>query len=228
MIIAIDGPSGSGKSTIAQEVAKRLGYQLIDTGAMYRTLTYVASEEGLDLNSDDGLVEERLVTLARGLSWSFSWEGGKNQLRCNGREIGEEIRSEEVGLWTSRVAERMKVREVMLGAQRELGRSCSSVMEGRDIGTVVFPDAEVKVFLSASVEVRAQRRFEQALARGDEVAYEGVLAGLRERDARDSNRAANPLRCAEDAVRVDSTVETIEGVVERILGLVKEVSVSEG
>jgi cytidylate kinase len=217
MIIAIDGPAGAGKSTIAQRVAQQLGFQLIDTGAIYRTVAWKAGQNGLELE-DGGAVAE----MARGLSFRFDLVDGLNTLFCNGEAVGQEIRSPEVSYGASIVSAHPEVRGALLDIQRDLGRSRSSVLEGRDIGTVVFPDAEVKIFLTATPEERARRRVEQMAEAGDEADYDEVLSEIVARDDRDSSRSAAPLKKAEDAHAIDSTRYSIDEVVEQILGLVPQ------
>lgn len=215
MIIAIDGPAGAGKSTIASRVADELDFQLIDTGAIYRTVAWKAEKEGLDL--EDG---EAVAELARSLDFEFRREDGENVLYCNGESVGDEIRTSEVSYGASIVSAHHEVREALLQIQRELGRERSSVLEGRDIGTVVFPDADVKVFLTATPEERARRRVEQMEEKGEEADYDDVLSEIVARDERDSGRSAAPLKKASDAVAIDSTQYSIEEVVEKILDLV--------
>jgi cytidylate kinase len=215
MIVAIDGPAGAGKSTIATEVAKRLGFQLIDTGAIYRTVALKAREREVPL--EDG---ETLAEVAEELDFGFELRGDRNVIFCNGEELGGEIRTPENSRAASIVSAHPEVREALLGIQRALGRSRDSVLEGRDIGTVVFPDAEVKVFLTASPKVRARRRVEQLEDAGRPADYESILREIRERDERDSTRAVAPLIPADDAVEIDSTEHTIDEVVTRVIELV--------
>lgn len=215
-IIAIDGPAGAGKSTIATQVAEELGFQLIDTGAIYRTVAYEARQRGLDL--DDG---DALASLAAGLAFDFRRVEGQNRLFCNGEAVGEEIRSAANSRASSVVSAHPEVRQALLQIQRELGQRRSSVLEGRDIGTVVFPDADVKIFLTATPEERARRRVEQMMRSGREAEYETVLMELRERDTRDSEREHAPLVQADDAVAIDSTEHDIDAIVARILDVAR-------
>lgn len=216
MIVAIDGPAGAGKSTIAQAVARELGLQLIDTGAMYRTVAYLALQRGVSLEDASALAE-----VARGLDFSFELVGNENRATCNGVALGTEIRSEEVSRASSVVSQYPAVREALVALQRKMGERQDSVMEGRDIGTVVFPDAQVKVFLTASPQERARRRVEQLRERGSQANYEQILSDIVARDERDSTRAAAPLVAAPDAVQIDSTAHTIDEVVSQIVGLAR-------
>jgi cytidylate kinase len=216
MIVAIDGPAGAGKSTIALNVAKRLGFQLIDTGAIYRTVALKATQMGIDI--DDG---PACAQLAADLEFEFKVVDGNNFIICNGETLGTEIRTPEVSRVASVVSAHPEVRQALLNIQRDLGRARDSVLEGRDIGTVVFPDAEVKVFLTASDTERAQRRVKQLGEQGSEANYEDILSEIRERDARDSSRSAAPLRQADDAVAIDSTKFGIDDVVAQVVALVR-------
>lgn len=214
MIIAIDGPAGAGKSTIATRVARELGLQLIDTGAMYRTVAYQASQAGIPL--DD---VASVAALAGTLTFEFEFEGDTNVGSCNGVALGSEIRSEEVSKGASVVAQIPRVREALVRLQQEMGRRSGCVMEGRDIGTVVFPQADVKVFLTASPSERARRRVAQLAERGVEADYAQILADIEERDARDSSRDMAPLVAADDATKIDSTAFSIDEVVRQIVHL---------
>ncbi|MFB6372864.1 MAG: (d)CMP kinase, partial [Bradymonadaceae bacterium] len=196
MIVAIDGPAGAGKSTIAARVARRLGFQLIDTGALYRAVAYEAMQRGIDTDDPAAVAE-----LAGELAFDFETTADENIMYCDGRRMGDEIRTSEVSQLTSVISSYPEVRDALLEVQRELGREESSVLEGRDIGTVVFPDAEVKVFLTASAEERARRRYEQIVDKGESADFDAILAEIRERDARDRNRDVAPLTRADDAER---------------------------
>src|SRR5690554_3396965 len=216
MIVAIDGPAGAGKSTIARRVAQRLDFQLIDTGAIYRTVAWRAVEADMDLSDAPAIVE-----LAASLRFDFKRdEQGENRLICDGRVMGNEIRTPEISLASSQISSHPELRQALLQIQRDLGERASSVLEGRDIGTVVFPRADVKIFLTASNEIRAQRRVDQMRERGEAAELEQVLAEIVERDRRDSERAAAPLKRADDAVDIDTSTLDIDQVVAKILEVV--------
>lgn len=212
MIIAIDGPAGAGKSTIARRLAEELGFQLIDTGAMFRTVAYHAAQAGIALTDADAVAE-----LTRGLVFEFRLENNQNVVYCNDRMLAQEIRSAEASRGASIVSAHPAVRQALLEQQRAIGRKRSSVLEGRDIGTVVFPDAELKIFLTASPVIRAERRVAQMREQGDVADYDLVLREIVERDRRDSEREIAPLRRAEDACEIDSTAASIESIVQTIL-----------
>jgi len=218
LVVAIDGPSGSGKSSVARRVAARLGYVYLDTGAMYRAVGVLAREAGVPL--DD---ETAVVAVAAGARLSFDDDG---RLHAGRRDLGEAIRTLDAGELASRVSALPGVRRLLVEEQRALARERGVVMEGRDIGTNVFPDAALKVYLTASPEVRAERRLRELTAGGAHVTLVEVLASVVERDRRDSDRAVAPLRQAEDAVVVDTTnmgleevVTTVEDMARRRLGL---------
>lgn len=218
MIVAIDGPAGAGKSTIARAVARELGFQLVDTGAIYRCVAYEATQRGVAL--DDGVA---LAALARSLSFRFELRGDDiNLVFCNGAQVGPEIRTQANSQAASLVSAVPEVRAALLDVQREIGRASDSVLEGRDIGTVVFPDADVKIFLTATPEVRAQRRTDQLEESGQGADYDVILREIRERDARDSGREVAPLIQAHDAVLIDSTAHSRDEVVHQILRAVTQ------
>lgn len=228
MIVAIDGPSGSGKSSVAREVARRCGLTYLDTGAMYRSVAFTCLDSGVD--PEDA---EAVARVAQEIDIEFLTDEGGQRVRANGKDVTSQIRTPEVELAVSPVSANPAVREVMVALQRRAGERGDVVAEGRDIGTVVFPAADVKVFLSASPEARARRRAVQRgggnLATGenvvvDEAAEQAILADLVRRDEYDSTRAASPLRPAEDAVRIDSSDLSFEQVVEAILALSPELA----
>lgn len=207
-VIAIDGPSGSGKGTVAALVAERLGWHLLDSGALYRIAGWVALERGVAL--DDA---PALAAMVRGLDIRF--EGRRVQV--DGRDLSDAIRTEAVSEAASRVAALQPLRDAILDLQRAQRRPPGLVADGRDMGTVVFPDAPLKVFLDASVEERARRRHRQLREQGQDVDAETVLAALRERDARDRERTVAPLRPAADAVIVDSSTLAVAAVLQKVL-----------
>ena len=217
IIIAIDGPAGAGKSTIAKKVAADLGYAYIDTGAMYRTVTLAF------LRSGKPFTEETVTAMARSLSIDFKWQDGINRVFANGEEVTEAIRTLDVSQNVSKVSAVGGVREAMTAAQRSIGAQGGVVMDGRDIGTVVFPDAELKVFLTASVEERARRRYLELKEKGTAVTMAELEQKIAQRDKLDANRKIAPLKCAEDAVFLDSTSLTIDKVTEKIIDLAKKV-----
>lgn len=221
MIVAIDGPSGAGKSTVAKAVAKELGFSCLDTGAMYRAIAWRALQDGVAL--DD---EPVLGTIARTYDIAFGHVEGDpvpRRVFIGDDEVTDAIRTAEIDRAVSPVSAAPAVREALLDQQRRIGNAGDYVVEGRDIGTVVFPDAAVKVFLTASDEERAHRRVRQNVDRGiGSIDYDEVLADLRRRDAADSSRATAPLRPADDAVHIDSTGHYIEEVIEQICKLARE------
>lgn len=217
MIVAIDGPAGAGKSTIARRVAQELGYQLIDTGAIYRAVAYRALEDGEDLDEP-----EDVSMLAASLDFDFRREGDDNVLYVDDEAMRQQIRTPHVTRASSQISGYSAVRKALLDIQRDLGRSEPSVLEGRDIGTVVFPDADVKIFLTASKEVRAHRRLEQMREQGIDANLDDVYDEIVARDKRDTERDVAPLKKADDAVEVDTTGLEIDEVVERILEVVEE------
>lgn len=215
IVIAIDGPAGSGKSTLAAQLAKKYGYINIETGAMYRALALKAVEQGTSL--DDGAA---LLALARASQIGLEPRPEGNRVLLDGRDISEKIRRQDVTDAASRVSVHPPVREWMVDRQREIGAAGGIVMEGRDIGTKVFPDAQVKLFLDADPAVRGTRRFLQHPPAENQKA--AVLAELRARDERDRTRASSPLVPAPDAVVIDSTYLTLEQVVDRAVEIIEE------
>lgn len=215
-IVAIDGPVGAGKSTVARGVAQRLQYRYVDTGAMYRSVAWAALQRHLDLRD-----EPKITALAWSLRIEFVTDPVAQRVLVDGADVTEAIRAPQVSDGASVVSVYAGVREAMVTVQRRLGAEGGVVMEGRDIGTVVFPDAEVKVFLDASLDERARRRFEELRARGAEVDFESVRKAEEERDRRDRMRDHSPLRRAPDAVVIDSTGIPANEVVERIVELVR-------
>jgi len=210
-VIAIDGPVGAGKSTVARVLAQRLGYRYVDTGAMYRAVAWQASRLGIDLRA-----EEEVAKVARALQVEFVPAPAGQRVVVHGTDATEAIRSPQVSEGASIVSAYPAVRRAMVALQRRMGADGGVVMEGRDIGTVVFPDAEVKIFLDASLDERARRRYEDLRAQGELLTYDAVRAALQQRDRRDSTRHHSPLRAAPDALVIDSTHLSVDEVVERI------------
>ena len=213
--IAIDGPSGAGKSTLAKSVSKTLGYLYVDTGAIYRTIGYAAFSKGVD-PKDGEAAAALLPELEIGLHYG---EDGLQHMTLNGADVTDQIRLPEISLYASAVSAHPAVRAHLLEMQRKLARENNVVMDGRDIGTVVLPDADVKVYLTASVETRAKRRFLELQEKGEPADLAKIAADIEDRDYRDMHRDISPLRQAEDATLVDSSNMTIDQVVERILEL---------
>jgi cytidylate kinase len=217
LIIAIDGPSGSGKSTLGKRLARRLGYQYIDTGAMYRAVAWQALRQGVDL--DDAAAVAQVAEVSR-IELETRPDGVG--VRVDGRDVTEAIRTPAVAQGASKVSAFPAVRRVLVRIQQALGRRGGIVMDGRDIGTVVFPDADVKVYLDASEDERARRRCAEDGARGIAADMAATREAIRERDHRDKTREDSPLRIAVDACYLDTTGLTIDAVLERIESLVKE------
>jgi cytidylate kinase len=217
LIIAIDGPVGSGKSTLARRVAALLGYIYFDTGAMYRSVALKALRRGISLDSTD-----QLTSLAGETQIDLRPQDGTQQVFLDGEDVTSAIRAPEVAQAASRVAVIAGVRSVLVAEQRRAGERGGVVMEGRDIGSVVFPDAQLKVFLTASPEIRAERRWREHVQKGDVVDLARTLEEIHERDRRDQERSASPLIRAQDAVVVDSTAMSAEEVARLVVLLAKE------
>ena len=218
LIIAIDGPAGSGKSTTARAVARRLGYLYIDSGAMYRAVTLLALRRHIPVADEDAV-----AVLARELRFRFERDDHHTRLLVDGEDVSDAIRLPEVTDAIAPVAANPAVREVLVARQRELAAAGGIVMDGRDIGTVVFPHADVRVFMVATVEERARRRVAELAEKGVAADYEAIRRGLIERDRNDSGRAHGPLKAAPDAVEVDTTALSIEAQADVIEALAREV-----
>ena len=214
--IAIDGPSGAGKSTLARAIAAELGYLYVDTGAIYRTIGYYALTHGID-PKDSAAVAASLPDIRVELTYG---EDGLQHMLLNGRDVTKEIRLPEVSLYASAVSAHGEVRAFLLDMQRQLARTHSVIMDGRDIGTVVLPDADVKVYLTASSQARAQRRCAELEQRGTPEPFEKVLREIEERDWNDTHRAVAPLRQAEDAVLLDTTELTFDESRQALLDVI--------
>lgn len=212
MIIAIDGPSGAGKSTLAKRLARELGFIYLDTGAMYRALALKVLRQGVDLADD-----ARLARLVESTEIDLQEDDGRLEVLLDGINVADEIRTPEVSQMASKVSAVKVVRARMLALQRGMGRRGNVVAEGRDIGTVVFPNAEVKIFLEASAEERARRRYAELRAAGRPADLNETLREMEERDKRDSERDLAPLRMADDALRIDSSNAAADAVAARVL-----------
>lgn len=213
-VVTIDGPSGSGKGTVAALLAAKLGWKFLDSGALYRLLAFAARNHGVDLTN-----EEALKVLAAHLDVQFDTAGSGQSMRIvlEGEDVTEAIRNEVVGAGASQVAALPAVREALLQRQKAFREAPGLVADGRDMGTVVFPDATLKIFLTASAEERARRRYLQLKAKGDDVNLASLLDEIRARDERDTQRAVAPLKPADDAIQLDSTALSIEQVLGQIL-----------
>ncbi len=211
-VVTVDGPSGAGKGTLCMLLAKKLGFQLLDSGAIYRVLALAAIHHGVDTESEDAL-----VPLATHLDVQFIAEGDLVKVILEGEDVSGELRKEETGMAASKVAALPRVREALLRRQRAFEAAPGLVADGRDMGTVVFPRAQAKIFLDASAEERANRRLKQLQDKGLDVRFADLLSEIQERDDRDRNRPVAPLRPAEDALVLDSTSMTIDEVVEKAL-----------
>ncbi len=217
MIIAIDGPAGAGKSTVARILAKRLGFLYIDTGAMYRALTLKVVENNIPIND-----EKQIHALAAGVNLDLrNNDDGSLSVILDGRDVSLDIRTARITQFVSDVAKIKEVREVLVKMQRELGKRGNCVLDGRDIGTVVFPRAQKKFFIDASAEVRVNRRFKELKGLSQNVAEDDVAKDLSNRDKIDSTREVSPLRKADDAIYIDTTELSIEQVAEKMLELCK-------
>jgi cytidylate kinase len=221
LIIAIDGVAGSGKSTTAKLVAARLGYMHIDTGAMYRAVALKMLRVGLE-PTDNGKIDDMLQTT----HVSQKDVDGQPHIFLDGKDVSEEIRTPEMSLWVGPVSENARVRTHLVEWQRELGKDGGVVLEGRDIGTVVFPDADLKVFMIADLKIRAKRRRKEMLSRGIEQSYAEVEEALAARDERDSSRIHSPLRKAADAVEIDTTDLSIGDQVDKVVALARKAGVN--
>jgi len=210
-IAAIDGPSGAGKSTISKLLAVKLGWMYIDTGAMYRVAALFAREAGINLKNGD-----KVAALCKTLSFAFQLENTLVRVTCNGRDVTSDIRTHEMGMLASDVSKHLLVRETLVDLQRDLGKAHHAVLEGRDIGTVVFPNAMFKFYLDASLDERARRRHNELKKKGEIVSFEEVRQAIEERDINDSTREVSPLRQASDAIRIDSTGKDIPEVLMEI------------
>jgi len=216
--VAIDGPAGVGKSTAARSLAARLGLQYVDTGAMYRAVGVIARRRGSDLED-----ESAVTALAVSMRFGFHWVDGEQRVVVDGEDLSEEIRSPQASMDASTVSRHPAVRRALVDLQRTMAREGGVVMEGRDIGTVVMPDAELKVFLDAAASVRGRRRLGDLIARGEDADLEEVVADIRRRDEQDRTRDASPLRAADDAFVLDTSDMGPGEVVDRLESLANAV-----
>ena len=214
--IAIDGPAGAGKSTIAKRLASELGYHYVDTGAIYRTVAYFMDLWGVSPKDVDG-VERYIDELTIGIEYD---EDGKQHMIMNGMDVTDDIRTQDISQKASLVSAHAVVREVLLDMQRDIAKAHNVIMDGRDIGTVVLPKATVKIFLTASPEVRAKRRYDELIAKGQKAKYETILKEIQQRDYQDTHREIAPLKLARDSIKVDTSDMDIEQVVTAIKEIV--------
>ena len=216
LTIAIDGPSGAGKSTVASSLGRRLGYLYIDTGAMYRSVALRAKEKGISLENEFALGQ-----LASSLNITFITKGEETHIFCDGEEMTEAIRTPEISRLASSISRQKRVREALVRMQREIGKEGGVILEGRDIGTVVFPDADVKFYLDAETDERARRRYHEMVQKGVNVDLKETQEELAQRDHSDMHRNHSPLKKANDAVFIDSTHRSVEEIVEEMVRIVK-------
>ena len=216
--VAIDGPSGAGKSTIARAAAGRLGFVYVDTGAMYRTIGLAVCRAGVQLGDTAGI-----LPVLPGIEVNLSYEDGVQHVLLNGEDVSDLIRTPEMSKYASFVSAVPEVRAFLLDTQRDMAKKCSVIMDGRDIGTVILPDAEVKIFLTASPEARARRRYLELQQKGENVTLDEVLADMIQRERDDTTRAEAPLRQAEDAVLVDTSELTLEESMDAVEAVIRRV-----
>jgi cytidylate kinase len=220
--IAIDGFSSTGKSTLAKQLAKHLGYVYVDTGAMYRAVTFYAMQH--NLASENHLDKVQLIAALPtiNLQFHFNHALGFAEMYVNGTNVEKEIRTLDVSRCVSQVAEVSEVRSKLVASQQEMGKNKAIVMDGRDIGTVVFPDAELKIFMNSTAQTRAERRYNELIEKGQHVTYEEVLQNIQERDYIDTHRDDSPLTKATDAIEIDNSTLTIQEQFDLVLKLVEE------
>lgn len=218
--IAIDGPGGAGKSTISKAIAKKIGIVYVDTGALYRTVGYYARECGVSV--ENAKKSEYMVKLLPEISVDIKYFEGTQHVLLNGVDLGDKIRQPDISMYASAVSTVPEVRAFLLEAQRNIAKNNNVIMDGRDIGTVILPDADVKIFLTASNEARANRRYLELQAKGVDVSYEQVLSELIERDTQDSSRDIAPCVAAADALTLDNSNYTFEESVDKIIEIINE------
>ncbi len=214
--IAIDGPGGAGKSTIAKKIAGLLNITYVDTGALYRTVGLYVKGKGVDPKD-----EAAVTALLPEISVEMIYQNGAQHILLNGKDVGDTIRTQEISMYASAVSAHPPVRAFLLDTQRDIARKQSVIMDGRDIGTVIFPDAEVKIFLTATPETRAKRRYDELIAKGQEADFDTVLEEIRVRDYNDSHRPVAPLKPAEDSVLLDNSTFTLEESVSAALSIIR-------
>ncbi len=215
--IAIDGPGGAGKSTVAKAVAAKLGIVYVDTGALYRTVGYYVRSQSVDPKDAEGV-----TALLPQINIEVKYENGVQRVYLNGEDLGDAIRTPEMSMYASAVSAIGSVRAFLLETQKDIARKNSVIMDGRDIGTVILPDADVKIFMTASAECRAQRRYDELRAKGMEVKFEDVLAEMNERDTNDSTREIAPATAAPDAIIFDNSGMTLEQSVAGVIEIVNK------
>lgn len=215
--IAIDGPAGAGKSTISKKVSNNIGFVYIDTGALYRAIGYYAVSNKIDPKDS-----KRVSEFLKGINISLDFIDGKQCVLIDGIDVSDKIRTPEISMAASNVSAIPKVREFLLDLQKNIALKNNVVMDGRDIGTVVLPNADIKIFLTASIEERAKRRYNDLIKKDKNIKFQDVLNDVKQRDYNDSNRDIAPLKPADDAIILDTTGESLEQSVERLLSLIKE------
>lgn len=215
--IAIDGPSGAGKSTMAKKLAADLGFIYVDTGAMYRAVGLYVSKMGIDAKDKQGI-----ISALPGIKIELKYENGEQKMYVNGKDVSGKIRTEVVAAYASAVSALPEVRDFLLETQRQMARGANVIMDGRDIGTVVLPDAQLKIFLIANLTERARRRYEEMIEKGTPAPYDEILKSIEKRDENDRNRKNSPLVAARDAVLLDTTGDSIEKTYDTMLKIVRE------
>ena len=216
MIVAVDGPAGSGKGTVTKRIEKELGFLNLDTGATYRCIALQTLRKGFTLDN-----EKEIIEIANNINIEIDNKGEKDIILLNGEDVSKEIRTKEVTSIVSQISSIIPVREKMVEVQRKLAKGKNVIVEGRDIGTVVFPNADIKIYLDASEEIRAQRRYKENIQNGIDITYEEVLQNVKMRDYNDKHKKFGALKKADDAIVLDSTDLTIEEVVEKIKNIIE-------
>ena len=219
MIVAVDGPAGSGKGTITKKIAEDMGFLNLDTGATYRCVALETYRNNLDIVKD----EQKIIEIANKIDIEIDSSGKKDIILLNGEDVTSKIRTKEVTSIVSQVSSIIPVREKMVDVQRKLAKGKNVIVEGRDIGTVVFPNADLKIYLDASVEVRANRRFKEEKEKGTNITYEEVLESIKQRDYNDIHKKFGALKKAEDAILIDTSNLSIDEVVEKVKGLIRKI-----